>query len=63
LHLYASPTARHKEKEEADPATNAVQDKDFVVGADPTNTNIVTVAVPKHAEDGINGNFRKTCVC
>ena len=36
-----------------------VQDNDFVVGADPGNTNIVTIAVPKRAEDGTEGNLRQ----
>jgi len=36
-----------------------VQDNNFVVGADPGNTNIVTIAVPKRAEDGTDGNLRQ----
>jgi len=34
-----------------------VQDNDFVVGADPGNTNVITIAAPKRAEDGTGGNF------
>jgi len=36
-----------------------VQDNDFVLGADPGNTNIITIAAPKRAEDGADGNFRQ----
>jgi hypothetical protein len=36
-----------------------VQGKDFVVGVDPWNTNIITVAAPKRAEDGTDGNLRQ----
>jgi len=54
-------TKREDEKE-AGPATQKVQDNDFVVSADPGNTNIITIAVPKRAEDGINGNLRQTAL-
>jgi len=50
---------RHEENKEADLATQEVQDNDLVVGADPENTNIITIVVPKHAEDGTDGNFRQ----
>jgi len=50
---------KHQGKKEADPATQEVQDKDIVVGADPGNTNIITIAAPKRAEDGIDGNLRQ----
>jgi len=36
-----------------------VQDNDFVVGVDPGNTNIITIAAPKRAEDGTDGNLRQ----
>jgi len=36
-----------------------VQDNDFVVGADPGNTSIITIAVPKCAEHGTDGNLRQ----
>ena len=49
---------KHEEKKEEDPAAQKVQDNDFVVGADPGNTNIITIAAPKRAEDGTGGNFR-----
>jgi hypothetical protein len=39
--------------------TEKVQDNDFVVGADPGNTNITTIAAPKRAEDGGDGNLRQ----
>jgi len=50
---------KHEEKKEADPATHKVQDNDFVVGADPGNTSIITIAAPKRAEDGTDGNLRQ----
>jgi len=45
---------QHEDEKEADTATQKVQDNDFVVGADPWNTIIIGMAVPKRAEDGIN---------
>jgi hypothetical protein len=36
-----------------------VHENDFVVGADPGNTNIITIAAPKRAEDGTDGNLRQ----
>jgi hypothetical protein len=54
--------AKHKDEEEEDPATHEVEDNDFVVGVNPGNTNIITIAVSKRAEDGTDGNLRqKTC--
>ena len=50
---------KEEEKKEAGPATQKVQDNDFVVGADPGNTNIITIAAPRRAEDGTDGNLRK----
>jgi len=51
--------AKHEENKKVGPATQKVQDKDFVVGADPRNTNIITIAAPKRAEDGTDGNLRQ----
>jgi hypothetical protein len=48
--------AKHREKKEVDRATQKVHDNGFVVGADPGNTNIITVAVPKRAEDSVDDN-------
>jgi len=53
----ASPVTKHEDKREVGPETCNPQDNDLVVGADPGNTNIVTIAVPKRAEDGIDGNL------
>jgi hypothetical protein len=58
-----SPLAKREENKEADPATQKVQDNDFVVGANPGNTNIVTIAVPRRAEDGTDGNLRQKDMC
>jgi len=55
----ASRSAKHEENKQADPATQKVQDNDFVVGADPGNTNIVSIAVSKLADDGTDGNLRQ----
>jgi len=49
--------AKNAEKKEAGPVTQKVQDNDFVVGADPGNTNIITIAAPKRADDGTDGNL------
>jgi|YelNatPaOPRAMG01_1025707.scaffolds.fasta_scaffold137416_1 hypothetical protein len=54
-----SPSAKREENNHGDPVTQEVQENDFVVGADPGNTNIVTIAVPKSAEDGIDGILRQ----
>jgi len=51
--------AKHEDGKEADLATQRVHENDLVVGADPWNTNIITIAVPKRAEDGIDANFRQ----
>jgi hypothetical protein len=53
----AAPVPKHEDEKEAGPATQKVQDNDFVVGADPGNTNIITIAAPKRAEDGTDGNL------
>jgi hypothetical protein len=50
---------KNEEKKAAGPATQKVQDNDFVVGADPGNTKIITIAAPRRAEDGTDGNLRK----
>jgi hypothetical protein len=50
---------KDEDEKEADPETRKVQDNDFVVGADPGNTNIITIAAPKRAEDGTDGNLRQ----
>jgi hypothetical protein len=57
---FASPSAKHEEIKEADPATQEVQDNDFVVGAVPANTNSITIVAPKRAEDGIDGSLRES---
>jgi len=54
----ASPLRKHAEKKEADPATQKVQDNDFVVGADPGDTNIIAIAVSKRMVDVTDGNLR-----
>jgi len=48
---------KHEDEKEADPATQKVQDNDIVVGTAPGNTNIITIPVPKRAEDGTDGNL------
>ena len=40
-------------------AARKVPDNDFVVGADPGNTNIITIGAPKRVEDGADGNLRQ----
>jgi len=55
----AAPVPKHEDEKEADLETQKVQDNDFVVGADPGNTNIITIAAPKRAEDGTDGNLRQ----
>jgi hypothetical protein len=52
-------TAKDEDEKEADPATQEAEDNDFVVCADPGNTNIITIAAPKRAEDGTDGNVRQ----
>jgi hypothetical protein len=51
--------ASHEHEKEAGPATQEVPDNDFVVGAEPGNTYIITIAVPTRAEDGTNCNLRQ----
>jgi len=53
-----SPTAEHEHAKLEDLATQGGHESDFVVGADPKNTNLVTVAAPKRAEDVNDGNIR-----
>jgi len=53
----ASPVTKDEENKEVDPATQKVHENDFVVGAHPGNTNIVTIAVPKRPVDGTDGNL------
>jgi len=36
-----------------------VHENDFVFGANPGGTNIITIAVPKRAEDGVDGDLRQ----
>jgi hypothetical protein len=50
---------KDEDEKEADLATQKVQDNGFVVGADPGNTNIITIAAPKRAEYGADGNLRQ----
>jgi len=50
-------------RKEAGPATQEVAHNDLVVDADPGNTNIITIAAPKRAEDGADGNFRQKDMC
>jgi len=52
-----SPVAKHEGNKKAGPTTQEVREHDFVVGANPGNTNIMTITVPKLAEDGIEGNL------
>jgi len=54
----AAVTKRGDEKE-AYLATQDVEDNDFVIGTNPGNTNIVTIAAPKRAEVANNGNLRQ----
>jgi len=51
--------AKHEDEKEADPALQKVHVNDFVVGADSGNTYIITIVVPKLAEDGTDGNLRQ----
>jgi hypothetical protein len=55
----APPATKNEDEKQAGPATQKVQDNDLVVGADPGNTNIVTIAALKCGEDGIDGNLRQ----
>jgi len=55
----ASRSAKHEGNKQADPATQKMQENDFVVGADPGNTNIISIAVSKLADDGTDGNLRQ----
>jgi hypothetical protein len=55
----ASPVTKHEDEKQADPATQEVQDTGFGGGADPGMTNIITIAAPKRAGDGADGNLRQ----
>jgi hypothetical protein len=55
----ASPVARHEENTEAGPGSYNPQENDIVAGADPGNTYIITIAVPRGAKDGIAGGLRQ----
>jgi len=50
---------KDEDKKKAGSEKQKVQDNDFVVGADPGNTNTITIAAPKRAEDGTYGNLRQ----
>jgi len=52
-------SAKDVDEKGTDPAMQEVQDNDFVVGADPGNTNIITIAAPKREQDGSDGNLRQ----
>ena len=51
--------AKHEDEKEPGPAAQEVEDNDVVIGTDPGHTNIIPVAEPKRAEDGIDGNVRQ----
>jgi len=55
--VHVVEVTKDEDEKEADPETRKVQDNDFVIGADPGNTNIITIAAPKRAEDGPDGNL------
>jgi len=55
----ALPSAKHEDEKEEDPATQEVEDNEFIVDADPGNTNIIAIAAPKCGEDGTDGNLRQ----
>jgi hypothetical protein len=50
---------KDEDEKNADPVMQKVQDNDFVVGADPGNTNIMNIAVPRRGEDGTDDNLRQ----
>jgi len=56
----AAPVTKDEDEKEAGPTMQEVQDNDFVVGGDPRNTNIITIAAPKRADDGTDCNLRQT---
>jgi len=58
-HVHPSPRAKPKTDQEAGPTALEVQKNAFVVGMDPVNTHIVTIAAPKREEDGSVGNLRQ----
>jgi hypothetical protein len=47
------------DEKEAGSSTQKVQDNDFVVRADPGNPIIITIALPKRAEDCNDCNLRQ----
>jgi len=49
----------HEENKKPGSEKQKVQDNDFVVGADTGNSNIITIAAPKRAEDCTDGNLRQ----
>jgi len=51
--------AKHEDKKEAELATQEVEHNDLVVDADPGNTNIITIALPRRVEDDTDGNLRQ----
>jgi len=51
--------AKHEENKKAGSEKQKVQDNDFAVGADPGNTNIISIAAPTRAENGTHGNLRQ----
>ena len=53
------PVTKHEYEKGADPAIQKLQDSDFVVGLNPWNTNIITIAVLKRPEDCTDGNLRQ----
>jgi len=50
-------------EKEAGPAAQQVQSNDFVVGADPGNTDTVTIAALERGGNGIEGNLRQKGMC
>jgi len=51
--------AKDEDKKEAELATQEVEHNDLVVDADPGNTNIITIALPRRVEDDTDGNLRQ----
>jgi len=55
----ASPVAKQEDEKEAGLSEQKVHESDSVVDADPGNTNVITIAVPKRVEDGADGKLRQ----
>ena len=55
----AAAVTKHEDEKEANPAMQKVHENDFIVGADPGHTNIITITAPKRGEDGNDGNLRQ----